>query len=183
MDRVSGRKYGTDKRIPTESRPAAFYNKKQFRYFDTLDNIPFASQVVYKAIITGELELVHRDLSLWAGGREYLVYKDSPSITFTGTLQDSGIIANLNQIGGNVPTETVVIQRAVGANILTIGVNDKPFVGTAILTDGNTNRASSVYTPDSLRLGLSDTTVWLVLNPIGANSPTHGQLILAYEEV
>lgn len=182
MDRVSGRKDGRDKRVPTESRPSKFYEGKQFRYFDRLTNIPYGSQIAYKVILGKPIELFNRDLSIWEGGREYLVYRDTPEITFTGILADAGVLSPLNSNGPQI-TPDISIQRAVGSGIFTPSVTDIPIIGTGILTDGNSNRASSVYTPDSLRLGVPATTMWLVLNSIGANSVTNGHISLAYEEI
>lgn len=74
------------------------------------------------------------------------------------------------------------MERAVGVGIF--ATTDFPDAGTTVLTDGNSNRASSVYAPDSNRLGIPEgTIVWLVMNHIGANTVTKGALTLSYEEV
>lgn len=77
MDRVSGSTYGRDKRIPTESRPSKFYEHKQFRFFDRLEAVATTSQIVYKVTVDTDIEVFERNLELWSGGREYLVYKDT----------------------------------------------------------------------------------------------------------
>lgn len=186
MDRVSGSKYGRDHRIPTESRPSKFYEHKQFRFFDRLDGVTAASQIVYKVTVETDIEVFERSLELWSGGREYLVYPDTQQVNFTGSLTPVvDRISNLNGIVKNglpIPTTKLLVEKATGAGIFT--TTDLPQIGTAVLTDGNSNRASSVYTPDSTRLGIPNgTVIWLVLNQVGASTATKGIVTLSYEEV
>jgi hypothetical protein len=179
MDRVSGRRYGTAERVPTEPRPSGFYKKIQFQYYDRLLDVSTSNQVVYKFVMNTPVEVIGRELDLYAGGREYLIYRDSPAVTFTGTLSDSGLLRNINAIGGS-PSSQSTIQRAIGAGIFSC--TDHPVIGVPIVVGNGGSRRNTVYTPDTLRVGLEPSTVWIVMNNLG-NASTKGSFILTYEEV
>lgn len=174
------------RRISVDSQQTSFEEAAQFRFFDRLINVPQSSQIVYKFTGENAINVFHRELQFWKGGREYLVYPDSANITFTGTLSEQGRLTPLNS---NIeapnyvaPVTTTAMERAIGADIFSAGA-DLPTIGTAVLTDGNSNRSSSVYSPDSIKLGLAkNAVVWLVMNHIGANSTSSGHFAISYEE-
>jgi len=184
-DLLTNNIYGV-RRIAVDSQQTSFEEAAQFRFFDRILDVAQASQVVYKFSGINAINVFHRELQFWTGGREYLVYPDSPNITFTGTLSVSGRLTPLNsniEIEGYIPPVTTAsMERAVGVDIFDAGT-DLPIIGTAVLTDGNSNRSTSVYSPDSIRLGLaSNSTVWIVMNHIGANAASSGHVSISYEE-
>ncbi len=185
-DMFTGKNNVGIRRISVDNQQTSFEEAAQFRFFDRLVDIPSASQIVYKFTGVNAINVFHRELQFWRGGREYLVYPDSPNITFTGTLSDQGIITPLNSNveveNYTAPETTVTMERAIGAGIFSAGA-ELPIIGTAVLTDGNNNRSSTVYSPDSIKLGLaSDTVVWIVMTHIGSNSGASGHFAISYEE-
>jgi hypothetical protein len=170
-------------RLKVYSQQTSFEDNEQFRYFDRLDNIPASSQIVYKITLTRPINLFTRKLSLIAGGREYLVYPDNESVTFTGTLENSGTITpmnqNLNQYITETPPSGVVIQRAVGAGIFSS--TDKPVDGLLALTDGNSNRSSNELDVEGGKIGYAVGDAWVVMNHVGSNNATIGQYKLEWE--
>lgn len=173
-------------RIKTDNQQTSFEEARQFKYFDRLVNIPQSSQVVYRITLTNPINLTKRRLSLISGGREYLVYS-SDQVSTTGTFVASGRITADNQN----PDPSVIfkpsgvtIERAIGAGILTVNANELPSDGLATLADGNNNRASNELDDDSDKIGYAgDQIAYAVLNHIGSNNATTGQLKLKWEEI
>lgn len=177
--------YGNE-RVRVDAQQTSFEDNEQFRFFDRIVDVPYTSQVVYKITVgANPINLFKRRINLWEGGREYLVYADDGNVTFTGTLADSGVITPLNtNLSVGLPSHKntqASAQRADGASIFSS--TSEPVSGTAALTDGNANRASTQYSNDDERLGVAaGTVIWAVFEHIGANNDTNGHYELAWEE-
>ncbi len=171
-------------RLKTDPQQTSFEENKQFRYFDRLDDISQNNQIVYKITYTSPVNLFERRLSLYAGGREYLVYLDE-GVTFTGTLEDSGRITPVNyNLGSDVaelPTTGTTIQRAVGSGIFTS--TELPIDGLVTKTDGNNNRSTAELDANSSKLGYEAGVIWVVMNDISGNDGTSGTYKVEWEEV
>ncbi|MFW0778407.1 MAG: hypothetical protein ACN2B6_11900 [Rickettsiales bacterium] len=169
-------------RLKVDSQQTSFEEGKQFRFFDRLtagDAITSTQQVVYYVSTVNAINLFSRILTVHEGGREYLVYLDDGSHTFTGTLADSGVISPIRPSVGL--SSSVSIQRAVGAGIFTAG-ND-PVDGTMAVADTNAARAVPVLSPDSLKVEIpAGGGAYVVLNHLGSNDNLVGQLFYAWEE-
>lgn len=171
-------------RLKTDPQQTSFENNTQFRYFDRLDDISQTSQIVYKITYTKPVNLFERRLSLYSGGREYLVYYDE-GVTFTGTLADSGRITPVNQVLGpdvsEMPTTGATIQRAVGSGIFTS--TQLPIDGLVTKTDGSNNRATAELDANASKLGYDVGVIWVVMNDISGNDNTSGTYKVEWEEV
>lgn len=180
-DLIVGNTYYS-RRLAVDSQQTSFEEGVQFKYFDQLTDIDSGDQVVYYISTVNDINIFKREFSVRSGGREYLVYPDDGTHTFTGTLVDSGRISPVasQHYDDSNPTE-VTIQRAVGDGIFTAG-ND-PTIGTMAVADTNVNRATPVYSSDGTRAGLSGGSgAYIVLNHIGSNDDTIGQYALYWEE-
>ena len=172
-------------RIPVESQPTAFRDNSEFRFFDRFDGVSQGDQIVYKLTFPNAVNITKRLVNLWVGGREYLVYPDSPSHTVPPALSVTGRVSPLNnrlRAGlSSHPASSVVIERADGSGIWS--TTDLPETGTGILTDSNTNRAASQFSPSQEPFGIAaGSVIWVVLEHIGGNNPTSGQYELEWEE-
>lgn len=172
-----------DARVKVDSQQTSFEEGKQFRFFDRLtadDAITSTQQVVYYISTVNAINLFSRVLTVHEGGREYLVYLDDGSHTFTGTLADSGVISSIRPSVGL--SSSVSIQRAAGASVFTAG-ND-PVDGTMAVADTNAARAVPVLSADSLKIEIpAGGGAYVVLNHLGSNDDLVGQLFYAWEEI
>jgi hypothetical protein len=126
------------------------------------------------------LTFFFRALTVHEGGRWYRVYPDDGNVTFTGTLEDSGESTPLNPRVSN--TTGVTIQRAVGTGIFSTTSN--PIDGAMSVADTNASRATPVYSPDEIRVGLAaGQTAWVAMEHLGSTDDLVGQLVYVWEEL
>lgn len=174
-------------RIPVDPQQTSFEENTQYRFFDELVSVPNTSQIVYKFTSTNAVNVFLRSINIWQGGRKYLVYPADGNETFTGTFTD--VSAQIYPTNGNphagideIPESGVTIEKAVGAGIFS--TTSKPRNGTAVITDGNNNRAASAYTANGDRGGVAEgAAFYLVFDHIGSNSATSGLFLIAWEEL
>jgi hypothetical protein len=184
-DLMTGEREGT-RRIATDSQPSSFKDNRQYRFFDELAAVPSTSQLVYKFSATNPINIFLRVINLWSGGRKYLVYPADGNETFTGVF--ASVSDQLFPTNGRLrfgltahPATGATVQKAIGPDIFTS--TSKPRNGTAMMTDGNANRASSAYTSNGDRGGISGgQSFYLVFDHIGASNDTNGLFLVAYEE-
>ena len=173
------------RRLKVEPEQSSFVDNHQFRYFESFHDVPYGSQVVYYFQTVNPVNIVFRKLDLYQGGREYLVY-GTTGVTFTGTLGSPLPIhtVNNNLKPSNIthPVSGVTVRKAVGAGIFSSTAT--PPHGTICLTDGNSNRASATYAPNDQKSGVAaGQSFYLVLNHIGSNNNTSGQITVLWEEL
>ncbi len=180
------------RRVKVESLPSSFEENTQFRFFEDISRlnagagVPATSQLVYKFTATNAVIVFLRQINIWEGGRKYLVYPADGNETFTGTFTDvsSQIYPTSAIVGpsGSIPATGVTVERAIGAGIFS--TTSLPRNGTASLTDGNANRATSSYTANGDRGGVAaGQSFYLVFDHIGQANPTLGLFLIAFEEL
>jgi len=164
-----------------------FTANQQFRLFDELVAVPAASQLVYKFTATNPLYVILRTINIWAGGRKYTVVPADGNETYdpTGEVDISDQLYPTNGVlSGDLithPATGVTVTRNVGAGIFSS--TSKPRNGTAVLTDGNQNRASSAYTANGDRGGVAGgQSFYLVFDHIGSSNATDGLFMIVYNE-
>jgi len=175
------------RRIAVDSQQTSFEALEQFQYLDRLIDIPSNQQIVYYITLTNPLVLFKRELNLFTGGREYLAYPDTGTHTFSGTLEDSGLIGPVSTIPNPdvdpVPTTGVTIQRATGVGIFTPDATVLPTALGLVVSQGNINQAASAYQADEDRVGVGGgVSFYIVMNPLGGANDVRGQYILKWEE-
>lgn len=187
-------------RLKTDSAPSSFDENRQFRFFEDLSipdfgavggagsGVPASSQLVYRIASTYEMQVFLRQINVWQGGRKYLVYPADGNETYDNSSEvdvsdqiypTNGILRDgLTQH----PESGVTITRAFGQNIFS--TTSKPRNGTAALTDGNSNRASSSYTANGDRGGVgAGQSFYLVFDHIGSNNATLALYLIAFEVI
>lgn len=174
-------------RLAVDAQPTSFSMNTQFRFFDEIDDVSSGNQIVYKFNATNPVNVFLRSINLWEGGRRYLVYPADGNETFTGSFNDLSdqvylTNGNLNEDISTPPISGVTVERAIGSSIFTTA--SKPRNGTAMLTDGNANRASSAYQANGDQGGVAENqSFYLVFDHIGSNNPTNGLFLLSWEEL
>lgn len=178
----------TDRKLPSsrfkvDAQPTSFEANKQFKIFYRIQSVSQNNQLVMKFDTVNALNIMVRKINIWFGGREYLVYGDDGSHTFTGTLSPLPVYAVNGNVegGGDHPVSGVTASVAIGSNIFTPG--SEPTNGDAVVTDTNANRATSQPLADSNQSGVkAGVSFYLVFNHIGSNDPTSGHYYLQWEE-
>lgn len=180
--------YPNTARIAVDPQQTSFEENAQFRFFDPLDAVANANQIVYYVTIADPINLFTRNINLYQGGRRYRVYLADGSHTFTGSLTDvtdriTSMNTNLADSGlSSLPVSGATVSKVIGAGIFTAGSN--PIDGTEVLTDGNANRASNSFSGSGERFGVAaGASFWLVMDGISGNGqPTSGNIKLIWEE-
>jgi hypothetical protein len=185
-------------RLKVDSQQSSFEQNTQFRFFEDVSDqteyggadlsVPSNKVLIYEFNAINAVNIQTRIINQWAGGRKYLVFpKDDnnlPTIT-GGTWAD--VSDQLYDINGSknpyidtLPITEVTVQRRVADSFVT---SFKARTGTAIRTDGNSNRASSEYAPDSTRSGVAaNQGFYLVFFNIGGSNDSEFLFTVGYEE-
>lgn len=178
------------RRLSVDSQQTSFEANEQFQFFASWDEIPNNNQIVYRVDVGSyAVNVFSRSINIASGGRKYRAYIAGNGESFTGTLSDESqkilpVNSNLNPTLSQHPASDVTVWSAQGIGIFSAGTNDKIIGGATVLTDSNANRASTAFSPETVRLGVaSGAVVWLVfygISPNGTN--TDGEFKMIWEE-
>ncbi len=173
-------------RFKVDSQQTSFENNSQFHLFYRMQEIPSGSQMVIKLDIVNPINIMKREIDVWTGGREYLIYREdgthiAPAV-FDDTLDNYPVNENV-QGGGAHPVSAVIAQIAIGSGIFDENGGTPAFNGSASVTDSGANKATSQSSESAGLAGYAaGTTLYLVFDHIGANNDTSGHYYLQWEE-
>lgn len=179
-------------RIPTDDQPTSYEENKQFKIFHRMIGVATTGQAVFKFETVPPLNIIERNITAWAGGREYLVIPDTgqyPAVDalLTTSVQVRNVNGNLEDSGEPVhPTSGVTVNYGVltGANQIAIADTDQFPNGDVIAVDegGFFSVTNSQISNSVNKSGVAaGQAFYLVFRNISADAFS-GQFFLQWEE-